>query len=306
MTPALRWPEDRQFAFTIIDDPDSQPLDVSREIYALLEDLGFRTTKAVWVMEPSARNSPGETCASSAVLDFCRRLQDKGFEIGYHNGAPGTQQRAEIIRSLDLFREYFGRDPVCMANHYNDEAIYWGDARLSGIARGIYRVVTRGSKKHYGHVTGHSCFWGDICRERIRYCRNFVFRQLDTLDACPYMPYTDPERPYVQAWFAAAEGANLRSCLRQFSEREQERLEHSGGACILYTHFGHGFVEDRRIDARFQRLMTRMAARNGWFVPVGTLLDYITTLRGVHVLQPNERRRLERSWLAGKLVYGTS
>lgn len=306
MTPNVIWPENRDFAFTVFDDPDSQPLSVSREVYALLEDLGFRTTKAIWVVEPPERNSSGETCESAAFLDFAQTLQQKGFEIAYHNGAPGTLRREDIIRSLDLFQTYFGTDPTSMANHYNGDAIYWGDARLSGIAHSIYNVLTRGAQNHFGHLSGHPCFWGDICRQRIQYCRNFVFRRLNTLRACPYMPYSDPDRQYVRAWYAAAEGANCRSYLRQFSEREQDRLEEEGGACIMYTHFGHQFVQDGKLNPEFRRLMTRMAAKNGWFVPVSTLLDHLRAIRGIHVLTSSERSHLERSWLAAKLVYGTS
>jgi hypothetical protein len=302
----FRWPEGRDFAFTVFDDPDAQTLPASRDVYTLLEDLGLRTTKAVWVMEPQARNSGGETCASADYLAFCRELQAKGFEIAYHNGAPGTLERHDTIRSLDLFRSYFGHDPVTMANHYNEEAIYWGDARLSGSARAVYRTVTRAPSRFHGHVEGHPCFWGDVCRERIRYCRNFVYRTLNTLRACPVMPYADPERPYVQAWYASAEGANRASFVARLAEREQDRLEAEHGAGILYTHFGHGFVDGGRIDPEFRRLMTRLSARNGWFVPVATLLDYLASCRGVHVLTPAERRRLEWSWLSAKLVHGTS
>ena len=305
MTPAVAWPDGRQFAFTVCDDPDAQSLDVSRAVYGLLEDLGLRTTKAVWMIEPPERNSPGETCESPESLELCLALQQKGFEIAYHNGAPGTLHRADIVRSLDLFRSHFG-DPATMANHYNGDAVYWGDARLSGPARMIYKAVRWKPSPHYGHVEGHPCFWGDLCRERIRYCRNFVFRSINTLSACPFMPYTDPQRPYVQAWYAASEGANCERFLRQCSEREQDRLEAEGGACIMYTHFGHGFVTDGKINPEFVRLMRRLAAKNGWFVPVRTLLDYLGATRGTRVLTRRERSQLEYSWLAAKLVHGTS
>src|SRR5262245_15351161 len=188
MTSGVEWPAGRRFAFTVFDDPDAQSLEAGREVYALLADLGFRTTKAVWLMEPPERNSPGETCASPAYLKFNLALQESGFEIAYHNGAPGTLERRDVIRSLDLFREYFGTDPASMANHYNGDAMYWGDARLSGPLRRVYKLLSRGPKPHFGHVEGHPCFWGDVCLQRIRYCRNFVFRRLNTLSAWPYMP----------------------------------------------------------------------------------------------------------------------
>lgn len=305
MKPAVEWPGGRDFAFTVIDDPDAQTLGASREAYGLLKDLGFRTTKAIWVVEPPERNSPGETCESPEFVEFCQRLHRQGFELAYHNGAPGTLRREAIVRSLDQFRAHFGVDPVTMANHYNEDAMYWGDARLSGVLRRLYKLIS-GKTKHFGHVEGHPCFWGDVCRARIRYCRNFVFRHVNTLRACPYMPYSDPDRPFVQAWYAAAEGANRDSCVRLLSERNQDALEEEGGACILYTHFGHGFVSDGRLDPEFRRLMTRLASKNGWFVPVATLLDHLGEHRGVHQLTGPERSGLERSWFAAKLLHGTS
>lgn len=86
-----------------------------------------------------------------------------------------------------------------IANHYNAEAIYWGPSRVTGARRALYELAVLGktSGKHFGEVEGHAAFGGDICRARIRYCRNFVFRDVDTLRACPWMPYSDPVRPYV-------------------------------------------------------------------------------------------------------------
>jgi hypothetical protein len=308
MNEPVTWPGGCRFAFTIFDDPDLQTLTGGATVYRLLEDLGFRTTKAVWVIEPPQRNSRGDTCQSPAYLEWVLQLQEKGFEIGYHNGAPGSLRRPDVIRSLDLFRQYFGRDPVTMANHYNEDAMYWGAARLSGGARLAYDAVTLGRKnRFFGHVDGHPSFWGDICRERIRYCRNFVFRDVNTLRACPHMPYADPDRPYVAGWFASSEGANCMSFIRQIADREQDKLEEEGGACIMYTHFGHHFVDSAgRLNPEFQRLMKRLAQKKVWVAPVGTVLDYLRAQRGGHVLDILERRQLERRWLKGKLLHGTS
>ena len=33
------------------------------------------------------------------------------------------------------------------------------------------------------------------------------------------------------------------------------------------------YIDDGRLDPRFVQLMERLSAKNGWFVPVGTLLD---------------------------------
>lgn len=124
-----------------------------------------------------------------------------------------------------------------MANRYNGEALYWGPARLGGQRRLLYLVLTRFSSvnRFFGHVAGHPWFWGDLCRERVRYCRNFIFSDLNTLRTCPWMPYYDPSRPWVSHWFAGREGAKGPSFRKLLAEANQDRLEEEGGASIVYT-----------------------------------------------------------------------
>ena len=141
------------------------------------------------------------------------------------------------------------------------------------------------------------------------YVRNFVFTDINTLKVCPQMPYHDLSRAYVNQWFASSEGPDRRSFCRTIAEENQDRLESEGGACIMYTHFGApDFLERGRLHAGFVKLMTRLAAKNGWFVPVSTLLDHIRRLRGEHVITPRERNCLERRWLLEKafLTRGTT
>lgn len=307
----IAWPDGKQFAFTVFDDPDSQTESESRLIYKFLADLGFRTTKGVWPLAPRrARNSPGDTCEGNfSYLSHCLQLQSAGFEMGYHCASPQDSTRGEVIESLDRFKEYFGHDPATMANHYNQDAMYWGPARLTGVQRLAYQVMTHGSTRNrfFGHVEGHPSFWGDICRERIRYCRNLVFAGINTLRCCPQMPYHDAERPYVQAWYSSVEGNQLPAFLKAMSEANQDRLLNESGAAILYTHFGLGFVENSRLNPRFVELMTRLSRANGWFVPVGALLDRLTAQKGgLTVIKPAERAALERRWLLEKVFRGTS
>jgi hypothetical protein len=293
----------------VFDDPDGQSLETSRLVYRLLADLGFRTTIAVWPLEARREpNSGGETCGNPAYLDHLRTLEAAGFEIAWHNAAPQTSTREETIEGLDQFRKFFGHDPESMANHYNGEALYWGPARLGGPRRLLYLLLTRyaAANRHFGHIAGHPFFWGDLCRDRIQYCRNFIFSDLNTLRACPWMPYYDSARPWVNRWFAGSEGAQGPSFRKTLAEANQDRLEEQGGASIVYTHFGHGFVEDGKLNRSFVRLMERLSLKNGWFVPVRTLLDHLVAERGLCVLDGPLRRKLEWRWLAEKVFRGTS
>ena len=304
------WPDGKHFAFTVFDDPDSQPLEESRLVYGLLEDLGLRTTKGVWPLGPFRQgNSRSESCENPAYRQHVQELQRAGFEIGYHGAALNTSNRARTLAGLDAFREYFGADPSAMANHFdNDEGIYFGPNRVSGIRRWIYNAATFGkhSGRYSGEIAGHANYWGDLCEKRIRYCRNFVFRDINTLARCPLMPYHDPERPLVPAWYASSEGANADLFMATISEPNQDRLESEGGACIMYTHFGNGFCENGKIKREFRRLMQRLRDKNGWFVPVSTLLDHLAAPQGLHCLTARERAQLEWSWLREKLARGSS
>jgi len=313
-TTAMEWPDGKRFAFTIFDDPDAQSTEVGREIYAFLADLGFRTTKGVW---PLGRSIPGADeydeggdCSDPAYLAWVKELQESGFEIGWHNATAHTSKRDRTLEGLERFRGLFGHDPYTMANHYNaNEGIYFGEARLSGVRRALYNIATKGANRgrYRGEREGDPLFWGDLCRDRIGYVRNFVFPETNTLALCPEMPYSDPDRPYVNAWYASSEGDKRPSFVNRISETRQDQLEEEGGACVMYTHFGHGFYEDGTINPRFRTLMERLARKGGWFVPVHELLDFLRERRGgIHTLTGSERRRLERRWLTHKLRFGTA
>jgi len=307
--PPVRWPGNRTFAFAIFDDPDGQSCEAGRRVYGLLGDLGLRTTRGVWPEAPKRTpNSGGETCANRAYREHTMALQQAGFEVGYHNTTTHSSTREETAQGLDTFKAYFGHDPSAMANHYNAEAIYWGPARLTPPVRFAYNLAMAGrtARRHFGECSDSPLFWGDLCRDRIRYCRNFVYRQINTLAVCPWMPYYDPTKPFVNAWYASTEGSRLESFVNALSERNQDRLEAEGGACIMYTHFGHGFVKDGLINPRFRELVSRLSTKNGWFVPATTLLDYLRAQHGTAIISSAQRRYLEARWLAQKVLRGTS
>ena len=168
---------------------------------------------------------------------------------------------------------------------------------LKGVNRDIY----------YGDLRNTPYFWGDVCKERIKYVRNFVYPDINTLKMCPMMPYYDPQRPYVNFWFASTEAPDVASLNACLSDENQHRLENEGGACIIYTHFGKGFVRDGELNSEFKELIARLSERDGWFIPVSELLDYLLEKRkGNNTISRSERNILERMWIKHKLRIGTS
>jgi hypothetical protein len=302
------WPDGKKFAFTIFDDTDLETVKNATPVYSFLKDNGFLTTKSVWPVKGQQTPSiGGDTCENPEYLAWVKSLQVNDFEVAFHNATFHTSTRQETLRGLQKFHDDFGHWPKSMANHADcQENIYWGNYRLSGSKRLIYNLLTAGRRAKYycGHIEGHPLFWGDYCREYITYVRNFVFGDINTLKECPFMPYHDPSRPYVNFWFASSEGANVNSFTKMISEANQDRLETEGGACIMYTHFASGFYRDGNLDKRFEMLMKRLAGKKGWLVPVLTLLDYLKSVNGDHVITDGERRMLEWKWLMHKIRVG--
>jgi hypothetical protein len=310
MSTTIPWPDGKQFAFTVFDDTDDANVENVTTVYSFLRDCGFRTTKSCWPVagDPNRGTHPGQTCQDPDYLRCVLELQSQGFEMAWHSSTWHGLHREGICAALEAFARFFGHYPVTATNHSDGESIYWGDQRLTGWHSCLYELATlrRNQGRFRGHVEGDEYFWGDLCQAKIKYFRNFVFHNLDTLKVCPFMPYHDPDRPYVNHWFASTNGRAVVDFNRRLCEANQDRLEADGGACIMYTHFASGFSDRGKTEPRFRALMERLARKNGWFVPVATLLDYLLAFRGQHNITNTERKWLERKWLLEKFFTGTT
>ena len=237
MKTRIDWPHRKRFAFTVFDDTDHTTMQNGPGMYRYLFDLGVITTKSVWPTKGEhVPKIGGTTCEDAAYLKWVCRLKEQGFEIALHNATYHTLKREQTIAGLEQFKECFGEYPKIHANHaYCADSIYWGDARLSGMNRLFYNLLTRfrNRRRFLGNVELSELFWGDKCKQHIEYVRNFVFSEINTLEICPYMPYFDEERPFVNNWFASSEGADCRAFCQTISETNQDRLEEEGGACIM-------------------------------------------------------------------------
>lgn len=309
-SPQCAWPEGKRFAFTIFDDTDTMTVETGRRVYGFLEDCGFRTTKSCWSFrgDPNRGKFPGETLDDADYRQWLLALESKGFDIGWHGATWHGSTRDQVAAALNRFAEVFQHDPTIATNHTGvEEAMYWGSDRLTGWRRVLYNLLTlyHNDGVYRGGIEGDVHFWGDLCQQRIRYFRDFVFQETNTLKVCPFMPYHDPHKPYVNYWFASSNGRDIASFNRRISERNQDRLEAEGGACIMYTHFAYGFCENGELNSRFRTLMTRLSKKGGWYVPVATLLDHLLAKNGHNEISNAQRRCLERKWLLTKMLVGT-
>ena len=306
--PPLRFPGGARFAFTVMDDTDVATVDNVRPIYRLLESLGMRTTKTVWPVrceEGSANFSLSETLDDPHYHDFVVDLQARGFEIAFHGATMETSTRERTARALDRFRSTFGAPPRVHANHsFNRDNLYWGAGRFDNAAlRLLYRVAFRQAPDFYqGHRPESPYWWGDLCVEQIDYVRNLTFADINLLRVNPSMPYRDPSRPYVRWWFSATDAEDVHEFNNLLQPTRQQRLEADGGVCIVATHFGKGFSRDGRPHPETERLLRLLAARKGWFPPVGELLDWLRSYRETDGLPVDEWRRMQWRWARDLLM----
>jgi len=306
----LDWPEDKQFAFTIVDDTDRSTVANVSAVYEFLHDLGFATTKTVWPMEPVTQpRTGGQSLEDREYRDWILELQAKGFEIAMHGIADGSSNRDRVIAGLSRFADVLGGTPRIHVNHVGQrECLYWGSERFDGMVRFLYALKQRLNRSNFGegssgHDESSSFFWGDLCLEKITYVRNLVFEEINTLKMDSLMPYHDPRRPYVPYWFSSSDGSGVDRFCHLISEANQDRLAAEGGACIVYTHLGSTFWEEGKLNQRFKSLMRRLSSLSGWFVPASTLLDYVGERRGWQTVGDRKQlRRMQRTWLVQKTL----
>ena len=296
-----RFPDNKRFAFSVFDDTDFCTLEKIEPVYRLFAELGIHTTKSVWSL-PTVASAPigGVSLQDKAYLNFVLWLQNEGFEIGLHNVQNDDATREVTQRGLEEFRKLIGQYPRTHCNHGNNrENMYWGAQRLNTwMLRLGYNLATRLARRNYfkGHLKDSPYFWGDICKERISYVRNFTFDEINLDRINPTMPYHDLRKPYVNLWFSSSEGRRVESFCKMLCEKNQDRLEAEGGVCIIYTHFASGFCKNGVLHPEFARLMRRLSKANGWFVPVATLLDHLQKSRDSSYISREELTNMERLW----------
>ena len=106
MSTKITWPDGRLFAFSVFDDTDLSTVKNVGPVYSFLRDSAILTTKSVWPFRGSQKPGiGGDTCDNPKYLEWVKRLQKEGFEIGFHNATFHTSTREQILAGLEKFNE---------------------------------------------------------------------------------------------------------------------------------------------------------------------------------------------------------
>ncbi len=285
----LRWaPHPYRGGFCITDDTDTADLESVRIVYDFMDSLGLRATKTVWVFPPEepsgipalpASITRGVTLADPAYLNYCRTLASRGVEIALHGATAGNNRRELIQRAFAMMDANFPPASTYICHAKNADNPYWQE---KAVARGPLALALR------LYARGHHCsgedpaspyFWGDLCRQRLRYIRLLRTRRINTLAANPSMPYFEREKPLVPGWFSATK----RSFREATSVEALDDLERDWGVCVLYQYMcRHVDNSTGRVLAAFAAGAQRLAARERvWMDTTTRLLDRLRLIQGV-------------------------
>ena len=286
----IKWPNNKAFAFTIVDDTDNSTLDIIKPIYDYLLECNILTTKTTWVY-PSNNKYYGDTLQDEPYKNYLLFLKSNGFEIGLHNVGSGLFKRDQIINGLNEFRNIFGAYPSIQINHSNNEDnIYWGPERFSGLVKFLYKLRRKTSIKSLGSIENSECFWGDYCKENIKYIRNRTFSSLNTLKKDRYLVSKEyGKETFSNYWFSSSNALDCKRFKKIMTKKNIDKLERNGGCCILYTHFAYGFLDNNGcLDDEVKNILKYISEKNGWFAPASEILDFVVEDNNKRCLVPTK------------------
>jgi hypothetical protein len=286
------FPENKTFAFSMIDDTDDASLEKVRTAYQYLDTIGVKSTKTVWVL-PATRKSGSEetgkwcegvTLANQSYVTLLKDLVQRGHELAMHSASGGNNFRCETIQAYEIFKNLFGNYPLVNVMHgRNKDNLYYGAEGF----KGIFKIFANAycADRFEGHIAGSPYFWGDIFAKNSQYSRYYKCMSLNTLKINPSMPYFDPAKPFVPRWFSSTDLSSIETVKMNLTESSLNRLIAQKGACIAYTYFHYYINESLQllpiVEERFNLL--KKYGTIVWMVPVSVLLNRLEKIKKVIV-----------------------
>lgn len=77
----IKWPDNKKFAFTIVDDTENSAVENVKPIFDFLYKNGMLTTKTVWVY-PLRDGFTGECLLDNDYLKFIADLKQRDMKLG--------------------------------------------------------------------------------------------------------------------------------------------------------------------------------------------------------------------------------
>lgn len=291
----MKYPNQKQFIFSVFDDTDVSTLDSIKPVYDYLSSLGLFITKSVWPKHCDDKHSNyagSHSLEDPSYANYIKELSQRGFEISFHGATMESSKREVTIESFNIFHEKLGFYPKSYSCHAgNTENLYWGQKRFCSLfTKKLYKLISQDSKEYMGDVEGSPYYWGDLFKKHVQYMRTFTYDTVNLLHVSDQLPYKNANYPEVKGCFFTSDADNVEEFNNLISEKNQEELEREKGVCIISTHLGKGFVKEGSLNSVTKDLLYKLSRRNGWFAPVSDVLGFLE-------YQGNHRAVISRSAL---------
>jgi hypothetical protein len=287
------FPPERDCAVAITDDTDGFQFATVDPVYALLDSLGLRVTKTVWVFDHAGADAAtvGPSLEDPAYRTWVARRADAGHEIALHSPSCGDDDRNAVLLAHDRLERTLGVRPRIETFHgRNREALYRGGRRAPSAPGAGACGAAGGGPASEGHVLESEFYWLDEARRLVRYVRSYTTGGVNTLALNPSMPYEDPTTPLAPLWFASSDGRSGDRFVELLSRENIARLKAERGAAVVRTQSANGFTSGAvagrpAVSPDVREALLRCGTDAGIeFVPTGELLDRLRVIQLVERL----------------------
>ena len=301
----FHWPDNKKFAFTIVDDTDNATVFNIKPVYDFLYSHGFKITKTLWVYPPRDKFA-GQCLQDEEYRQFIYELQGRHFEIALHGVGSGSFKRERFWQVSMNFINLWIFTRICILTIRRILTIFIGVQRGTLDQLDFFKPYILEQAKILWDQSSFKAFWGDISKRHFKYIRNHTFNGINTLKYDPKMPYqVKAKEEYSNYWFSSSDGHTIEEFNALVTPENILKLEKEGGLCIVYTHFASGFVnKEGQLNQRFKENMKFLSTRNGWFAPAGEILDYMLEQR--KEINPYAssfyRAKLDMLWVRDRII----
>lgn len=297
------YPDGYNFAFTIIHDADSA---YSRRLAPLMDvfdELGLKITVTVftfwadWAQEGNIwlhwRRQEGSEQAFFAPVavplideeerEFYQQLAARGHEIGMHSPSDTSDRRGDVMQAFAYFKRVFGHYPTVYVEH-SEQSNKEAQHNKGSDPQSLY--YTTDLLNQYG-----SWVWvgGPGALPNAAHAK---FYDVLAANGSPFSTFAAEQYGIVKGFIRTGKWkeANGEGFLRWYSEGNIDSLEKNRGLALVYTHLDSQWLdpEIKKMRASIQSRLRYLAAKDGWFVPAGRILDRVWAMQSLALSYDDE------------------